>query len=142
MTIAAILEGQDREIISCTPQDSVQTAAGRLATNRIGCLPVLDHGEVVGIFSERDLLYSVAKTGERALERPVSDVMTAPALTIEKSTTVLNAVALMTRRRVRHLPVMEEGRLIGFISIGDLVKYRIDQIENEAQAMRDYIATA
>lgn len=142
MTIARIIEGREGQIISCTPEETVREAARRLAENRIGCLPVLDGEEVAGMFSERDLLYCVARDGESVLERPVGEVMTAPAITIEKSSDALQALSMMTRRRIRHLPVVEGGRMIGFVSIGDLVKFRMDRIEHEAQVMREYIASA
>lgn len=139
MTIAKIVDGRQQEIISCSPQDNVQEAARRLSDKRIGCLPVLSEGKVVGIFSERDLLYCVAKEGEKALSLPVGEVMTAPAITIDKRTDALQALSLMTRRRIRHLPVTENGQMVAFVSIGDLVKYRIDLIETEAEHLRDYI---
>tara|TARA_A100001391_G_scaffold136353_2_gene95045 strand:- start:11617 stop:12045 length:429 start_codon:yes stop_codon:yes gene_type:complete len=142
MTIADILENHDSQIISCTASDTVQTAAGLLAEKRIGALPVLAGDEIAGIFSERDLLYSVAREGERALSRTVGEVMTSPPITITVDTSVLRALSLMTRRRIRHLPVMDADRMIGFISIGDLIKFRMDQIETEAEQMRDYIASA
>lgn len=142
MTIADILENHDSQIISCTASDTVQTAAGLLAEKRIGALPVLAGDEIAGIFSERDLLYSVAREGERALSRTVGEVMTSPPITISVDTSVLRALSLMTRRRIRHLPVMDANRMIGFISIGDLIKFRMDQIETEAEQMRDYIASA
>jgi CBS domain-containing protein len=84
----------------------------------------------------------VAKEGEAALSREVGEVMTAPAITIEPTVEVMAALSLMTRRRVRHLPVLENGELLGFISIGDLVKFRIESIEAEAQQMREYITHA
>lgn len=139
MTIAKIVDGRQQEIISCSPQDNVQEAARRLSEKRIGCLPVLSDGEVVGIFSERDLLYCVAKEGEKALQLTVGEVMTAPAITIDKQTDALQALSLMTRRRIRHLPVTENGEMVAFVSIGDLVKHRIDLIETEAEHLRDYI---
>jgi CBS domain-containing protein len=142
MSIRRIVESRQQEIISCTPQDSVRHAAELLAEKRIGALPVMDGGQVVGIFSERDVLYCVAKEGEAALSREVGEVMTAPAITIEPTVEVMAALSLMTRRRVRHLPVLENGELLGFISIGDLVKFRIESIEAEAQQMREYITHA
>ncbi|MXO70507.1 CBS domain-containing protein [Alteraurantiacibacter buctensis] len=142
MSIRRIIEGRQQEIVSCSPQHSVRHAAGLLAERRIGAMPVLDGGQVAGIFSERDLLYCVAKEGEAALARPVAEVMTAPAITIEPQVEVMTALSLMTRRRIRHLPVVEAGRLLGFVSIGDLVKYRIESIEAEAQQMREYITLA
>lgn len=139
MSIMRIIQGRQQEIISCSPQDSVRFAAGLLAEKRIGALPVMNGTEVAGIFSERDLLYCVAREGEAVLARAVSEVMTAPAITIDGSVEVLSALSLMTRRRIRHLPVVENGQLLGFVSIGDLVKHRMESIEIEAQQMRDYI---
>jgi CBS domain-containing protein len=142
MTIARLITGRDRPIIHCSAQQSVREAAGLLAENRIGALPVLDSGQVIGIFSERDLLYCADRRGEAALGLSVAEAMTAPPIAVQSSTSVLHALELMTRRRIRHLPVIDDGHLVAFVSIGDLVKYRLDLIENEAQAMRDYIRTA
>ena len=142
MTIARVMTGRDHHIIRCGSDDAVETGARLLAEHRIGALPVMDGETVAGIFSERDLLYCVAREGARALELRIADVMTAPAITVEADTKVLDALSLMTQRRIRHLPVTQNGRMVGFVSIGDLVKYRIEAIENEAQAMRQYIATA
>jgi CBS domain-containing protein len=97
---------------------------------------------VAGIFSERDVIRALAAHGEDALRLPVSAVMTAPVVTVTPETSVMEALALMTRRRFRHLPVLQDGRMVAFISIGDLVKYRIDRIEAEADAMRVYIQSA
>ena len=94
------------------------------------------------MFSERDVIRILAERGAAALDAPVTDAMTAPAITTEPAVPVLGALSLMTRRRVRHLPVVEGGALIGIVSIGDLVKYRIDRIEADAAAMRDYIQSA
>ena len=142
MTIAAILQGKGGEVIQVRSTDSVLSAVRLLADRRIGCVPVVDDGEVVGIFSERDLVYRVAIDGAAVLDQPVGVVMTAPAITIDDQTPVMSGLSLMTKRRVRHLPVVVNGQLVGLISIGDLVKYRIDRIESEAAAMRDYIQTA
>ncbi len=142
MTIAAILQGKGGEVIQVRSTDSVLSAVRLLADRRIGCVPVVDDGEVVGIFSERDLVYRVAIDGAAVLDQPVGVVMTAPAITIDDQTPVMSGLSLMTKRRVRHLPVVVDGQLVGLISIGDLVKYRIDRIESEAAAMRDYIQTA
>ncbi len=142
MSIASLIEGRSEEVVSCSPVDSVQHVAGLLAEKRIGALPVMEGQSVVGIFSERDLLYCVAKEGAAVLPRAVGEVMTSPAITIEVGADVLKAMSMMTRRRIRHLPVVDEGRMVGFVSIGDLVKYRMDRIEQEAEAMREYITTA
>ncbi len=142
MTVSKIIANRDYAIVSCTPQDTVQKAAQLLADKRIGALPVMAGDAIAGIFSERDLLYCVARDGAAVLESPVGEVMTSPAITIEADTSVLKALSLMTRRRIRHLPVMDGGKMAGFVSIGDLVKYRMDVIESEAQQMREYITTA
>lgn len=142
MTIARLVAGKPQDIIHCQSTDGVEHAARLLADHRIGALPVLDGGQVTGIFSERDLLYCIARDGADALRHEVGAVMTAPAITATPETTALDALGLMTRRRIRHLPVIEDGRLAAFVSIGDLVKYRIDLIEAEAHAMREYIRTA
>ena len=142
MSIASILSGREGPVVSCTAMQSVQQAAVLLAEHRIGALPVLDGEKVSGVFSERDLLYCVAKEGAAALSRAVGEVMTSPAITIAASEDALKALSLMSRRRIRHLPVVDGEAMVGFISIGDLVKYRIDRIEFEAQQMRDYITTA
>ncbi len=142
MTIARIVAGREQRVIHCSPQQTVREAAGLLAEYRIGAMPVLDGGKVAGIFSERDVLYCVARHGHDALELTVAEVMTAPAITVEAAMPVSEALELMTRRRIRHLPVLEGEGLVAFVSIGDLVKYRIDMAENEAQAMREYIRTA
>jgi len=142
MTIARVIAGRDQQIIRCSPQETVREATELLADNRIGAMPVLDDGQVVGIFSERDLLYCIAEHGEEALDLRVGKVMTAPPITAEPDTTVRDAAELMTLRRIRHLPVIGEGKLVAFVSIGDLVKYRLEMVEHEAQAMREYITTA
>ena len=142
MTIAAILRGKGQEVISVRPDQPVREAIALLAERRIGALPVMDGDTVSGIFSERDLVYSLQRGDTAALDRAVSDVMTAPAFTVTPDDAVMGALSLMTRRRIRHLPVVDGGRVIGFVSIGDLVKYRIDRIEADASAMRDYIQQA
>lgn len=142
MTIAAILRNKGSEVVTLPPSASVAAAVALLAERRIGAVPVVEGDEVVGVFSERDVIYCLAERGAAALEASVGDVMTAPARTVQRHEPVLGALSLMTRRRVRHLPVVEEGRLVGLVSIGDLVKFRIDRIEEEAAAMREYIQSA
>ncbi len=129
------------EIVTCDAESSVAEACALLAEKRIGAVPVLENGSLAGIFSERDVLYNVAREGSECLTARVGDIMTAPAITVEKATKVDEALGLMTKRRIRHLPVTDNGAMCGFISIGDLVKSRIDEVEHEAQAMREYITT-
>lgn len=142
MSIATILQNKGREVVQVHPADSVLSAVRLLAEKKIGCVPVVDSGDVVGIFSERDLVYRLADHGATVLDQPVSQVMTAPAITTDDQTPVIHCLSLMTKRRVRHLPVVVNGALVGLVSIGDLVKHRIDIIESEAAALRDYIQTA
>lgn len=142
MNITRILEQRDGSIYTCTPDQGVAEVAQLLAERRIGALPVMDGDQVIGIFSERDLLYCIAKDGAAALNRSVGEVMTSPAITIPRDTEILHALGLMTRRRIRHLPVVEDNRMVGLISIGDVVKFRVEMAEAEAEAMREYIQTA
>lgn len=142
MTIAAILEGKPRDIVSVEAGTRVSDAVALLAERKIGAMPVLEGERVVGIMSERDVIYCLSSDGAEMLDWPVSRVMTAPAITIESKVPVLAALSQMTKRRIRHLPVVDDGRLVGFVSIGDLVAYRISRIEQEAEAMRAYIQSA
>jgi len=143
MTIAAILNGQGGRSVATMPSTaSVGDAVAFLAEHGIGAIPVVDDGAVVGIFSERDVIRLIARGGTEALAQPLSAAMTASPVTVRRDDAVIAALSLMTRRRIRHLPVVEDGALVGFVSIGDLVKYRIDRIEADATAMRDYIQQA
>lgn len=143
MTIARIIEKRSsQDIISCDSTMPMREAVALLAQRRIGALPVMRGGSVVGIFSERDVIYRLAEEGEICLNRALADVMTAPPITATPATSIAEALALMTRRRIRHLPVIDGSAMVGFISIGDLVKHQIDKVEHEAEAMRTYIQTA
>lgn len=142
MTIARLIEGRTQDLVTCDASASVRDAVALLAERRIGALPVFRDGRIAGIFSERDVVYQLAAHGPAMLDKSVGDVMTAPAITVDPATGVMDALALMTRRRIRHLPVEQHGAICGFVSIGDLVKYRIDRIESEAEAMRSYIQSA
>jgi len=142
MSVSKFVGDQRGEIITAGKDDRVATVVALLAGHRIGCVPIVEDGRVLGIFSERDVIYGLQREGAALLDKSVGDVMTASAVTIERDTPILSALSLMTRRRVRHLPIVEEGRLIGFVSIGDLVKSRMDRIETEAEAMRSYIQSA
>jgi CBS domain-containing protein len=140
MTIAAILQAKGGDIVSVGPDIRVGEVVRLLAERRIGAVPVVAAGRIVGIFSERDVIYGLASEGPALLDRRVEEVMSSPPFTVDRATPILSALALMTRRRVRHLPVMEGETVVGFISIGDLVKLRLARIEAEADAMRSYIA--
>lgn len=144
MTIAAVLSGKGREIATITKDATLGEAAALLSRHKIGALVVVDgDSAVAGVLSERDIVGCLAQHGDSELgARSVADAMTAPAITVEPTTPVLTALALMTKRRIRHLPVLQGGQLAGIVSIGDLVKYRIEHIEREAEAMRAYIQSA
>ena len=143
MDIKHLLADRDpSDIVTCEVALTMRDAVTILAEKRIGALPVMQGDKVVGIFSERDVIYCMARQGPSCLDRPVGDVMTAPAITVARSENIDEALSLMTKRRIRHLPVMEDNKLIGFVSIGDLVKSRFDEVQQEAQEMRSYIQTA
>jgi CBS domain-containing protein len=142
VTISAILQQRPVEVYVAGPDETISAVAARLAEKRIGALPVVIDGKVLGIFSERDLIYGLAREGAALLDRHVRDVMTSPAITISPDMPVLSALSLMTKRRIRHLPVIENDSLVALVSIGDLVKFRIEHIESEAEAMRSYIQMA
>ena len=139
MTIAAVLRGKGSEVETISANDRVMEVVRRLGEKRIGALPVIEDSRIVGIISERDVIYCLRDHGSEVLDWPVSQVMSSPAITADSSTPVLSALALMTQRRIRHLPVVEAHRICGIVSIGDLVKYRMERIEAEAEAMREYI---
>ena len=142
MSIARLIEGRSgADVVSCEANTAMREAVALLAEKRIGAIPVMRGGSVVGIFSERDVIYKLAQEGEVCLNRPLQEVMTDTPITVEPSTLINDALALMTRRRIRHLPVIDNGAMVAFISIGDLVKFRIDEVEHEAEAMREYIQT-
>ena len=142
MTIAAILHNKGTEVLSVQAAAPVREAVELLAVRRIGALPVLRGESVAGIMSERDIIYCLSSDGAAVLDWPVEKIMTAPAITVTRDQQILGALSLMTRRRIRHLPVVEGDRLIGIVSIGDLVKHRMDKIEREAEQMLAYIQSA
>jgi len=140
MTIAMILATKGHAVTTTPAATRVGDVVRLLAGNRIGAVPVLgEDGRVRGILSERDILYNLASDGPAMLERRAEEVMTTPAITVPSDLGVLVALSLMTRRRIRHLPVVDGGDLVGLVSLGDLVKARIDKVEAEAAAMREYI---
>lgn len=141
MTIAALLRTKGDEVVLVSPDTTLQDVVVILTDRRIGAMPVVEDGRLVGIMSERDVIHALSKSGATVLGQPVSSAMTAPAITVPPDMPLIAALSLMTRRRIRHLPVVEQEQLLGFVSIGDLVKARIDRIEEEAEALRTYIAS-
>lgn len=142
MNIAAILERKGGTVVSVECGSSVRAAVAMLAEKRIGAVPVTKQGTVVGVMSERDIIYCLQSEGAAVLDRAVDSVMTAPAITVTPDVAILAALSLMSARRIRHLPVVDNDQLTGIVSIGDLVAYRIARIEEEAEAMRAYIQSA
>src|ERR687890_541820 len=139
MTIALVLQGKGSAVETIAGDATVFDAVRRLGEKRIGALPVLEGERIAGIMSERDVIYCLRDHGPEVLDWPVSRLMSSPAITADSNTDVLAALALMTQRRIRHLPVVDNGQIRGIVSIGDLVKYRMERIEAEADAMRAYI---
>jgi CBS domain-containing protein len=142
MTIAAVLHGKGSSVETIAGEAPLHDAVRKLGEKRIGALPVVEDGRIVGIVSERDVIYCLRDHGRDALDWPVSRAMSSPAITADLEMDVLSALGVMTQRRIRHLPVVEHGAIRGIVSIGDLVKYRMEMIEAEAEAMRAYIQSA
>ncbi len=143
MTIAAILSTKGGEVATVPAGTPVRDAVALLGERRIGAVPVLGpDGAIDGVFSERDLVGCISEHGHAALDWPVERAMSSPALTVDAATPILAALSMMTQRRIRHLPVVESGEIRGIVSIGDLVKHRIEGIEAEAAALRTYIQSA
>ena len=140
MTIEAVLAGKGMDVATVGPEATLAEAVAELAKRRIGALVVVDPaGAVIGIISERDVIQCLAAHGGSAVDSPVAQAMTADVITVARGTSVLGALGVMTGKRIRHLPVVENGRLTGIVSIGDLVALRLAKIEAEAEAMRAYI---
>jgi CBS domain-containing protein len=142
MNIANVLRSKGSAVETISAAARVMDAVQVLGAKRIGALPVVEDGRIAGIVSERDVIYCLRDHGPDVLDWPVSRVMTSPAITVDSALDVLAALSLMTRKRIRHLPVVEDGEIRGLVSIGDLVKHRMERIEAEAEAMRAYIQNA
>jgi CBS domain-containing protein len=143
MTVAAILAEKGREVVTIGPDETVAEAAELLAERRIGAAVVTDrNGRILGIASERDIVAALAQHGADALYRDVRSIMTNKVITCQERETIDAVMTRMTRGRFRHLPVVEDGRMVGVISIGDVVKRRIEDVEREAHEMRAYISAA
>jgi CBS domain-containing protein len=141
-TVAQILKHKGRRIVSLRPEETVADAIRVLSREGIGALLARDpNGRVAGIISERDVVRTLAQHGEKALVMPVANCMTRDVIFCAPHETIDRVMSMMTERRFRHMPVQERGELVGIISIGDVVKQRIEETEMEAQALRQYIAT-
>ncbi len=143
MHVERILALKGNEVISVQVDETIGRAAEILSGNRIGAILVLDHdGFVEGVLSERDIVRGMSQIGPRCMETPVSELMTRDVIYCRPDDNIDTIMGVMTDNRVRHLPVMRDEQLLGMISIGDVVKFRIEEIEYEAAALRQYIATA
>jgi CBS domain-containing protein len=141
MFVSDILRGKGGSIVSVTSEQPVNEALALLAQHRIGAVLVLDPGGgIAGILSERDLVRAMHKHGKATFDRRVGDLMTTPVVCCSPKDPVAAIEGMMTAQRFRHVPVLEDGKLIGMISIGDVVKHRIEEAEAEVDALRRYIA--
>jgi CBS domain-containing protein len=143
MTVDHILAEKGRNVVTIDSQRTIAEAAALLSEKRIGAIIVSEGGRpVAGILSERDIVRAVAAKGAAALEEPISGFMTAKVVTCTGRSGLNELMEIMTSGKFRHVPVVEDGRLNGIVSIGDIVKHRLAEIETESQALREYIATA
>jgi CBS domain-containing protein len=143
MIVSAILALKGRDVATITPDRSIHEAVASLGVRKIGALVVTEgRDRIVGIISERDIVKAIAAGGAEVLAKPIAAIMTRDVVTCAESDTIDNLMARMTRGRFRHLPVVKGGKLAGIVSIGDVVKARIEEVEREAEDMRSYIATA
>jgi len=143
MTVSIILAHKGRDVVTIDPGQSLAQAIKLLAEKRIGAALVLGADRrLAGIISERDIVRTLAERGAAALNESVSQTMTRKVETCNESETVVSIMERMTAGKFRHLPVVDQGRLIGLVSIGDIVKHRVQEMERESVAMRDYIMTA
>jgi len=140
MNVATILKQKGSGVFTTTSDRSLLDIAKLLQQHGIGCIVIVSDDKIAGIVSERDLLRAIGQAGPKVLEQPVSDFMTKTVITARETDTVDQLMEEMTKRRFRHMPVLEKNRLIGLVSIGDLVKIQISEIEMEAAATREYTA--
>jgi CBS domain-containing protein len=143
MNVKTILAAKGGNVIAIEPTATLAAAAKLLAKHRIGAVVINGAGgRLAGILSERDIVRSLAELGAKALDQPVGQVMTREVETCSEDDTVADIMERMTARKFRHLPVLTKGKLVGLVSIGDVVKQRVEEVESESEAMRDYIRSA
>jgi CBS domain-containing protein len=143
MTVSIILAAKGREVVTIEPGATLKSAVALLAQRRIGAILVLGaDNRIVGILSERDIVRAMAEGGAAAFDQPVSQSMTRKVSTCTETETIASLMERMTEGKFRHLPVVDQGRLVGIVSIGDVVKHRLQEMERDSAAMRDYIRTA
>ena len=142
MTVRAVLESKGSNIVTVDPAATVRAAVKLLSERRIGAVLVMADGRIAGILSERDIVRVLGERGAAILDERVEQVMTRKVITCRPADTVAAIMETMTEGKFRHLPVVDEGKVMGLISIGDVVKRRVMDIEHEQEALRDYIKTA
>ena len=142
MTVATIINEKGREVVTTGPGRTLAEVAAMLSEKRIGAVLVMQGENLLGILSERDIVRGLARHGADALHKLASDCMTSRVVTCRPEDTINDVMQKMTTGRFRHLPVMQNGKLAGIVSIGDIVKRRIEEVEREAEQIREYIATA
>jgi CBS domain-containing protein len=143
MTVSIILAGKGRDVVIIEPHASLAAAVELLAEKRIGAVVIVGADRrIAGILSERDIVRALAERGRRALDEPVSAAMTRKVSTCHERETISSIMERMTLGKFRHVPVVDQGRLAGIISIGDVVKHRLSEVERDSAALRDYILTA
>ena len=142
MTVRAILDTKGHQVESIQPGAKLSAAVKILGEKRIGAILVTNLGRIEGILSERDIVRVLSERGADVLDEPVSNVMTRKVVSCRQSDTVSSIMEMMTLGKFRHLPVVEDGKVVGLISIGDIVKWRVQEYEREQEALRDYIKTA
>lgn len=142
MNVASILKAKGQAVTTARPDTSLLDITQKLAAKKIGAIVIVgENGQVAGIISERDIIRAIAERGVAALNIPAADVMTRSVITCQKAHLVDELMELMTKGRFRHLPVVEDDSLVGIISIGDVVKNHVAEVEMEVSAMRGYLAT-
>jgi CBS domain-containing protein len=142
MTVARIINDKGRDVVTMASDVSLADLVATLAEKRIGAVVIVDGGDISGIISERDIVRALARHGADALGRKAAEFMTSKIVTCGPEDTIHGVMQKMTDGRFRHLPVVHHGKLAGIVSIGDIVKSRIEEVEKEAEQIREYIATA
>jgi len=142
MTVRSILNTKGHQIMSVEPDAKLAAAVKLLAEKKIGAVLVMNQSRLEGILSERDIVRVLGERGADVLDEPVSEVMTRKVVTCKETDTVAELMEMMTKGKFRHLPVLENNKVVGLISIGDIVKRRVQEYESEQEALRDYIKTA
>lgn len=141
MQVENILQSKGRVVTTVTSGSTIAAAADLLTSKKIGAVVVVDDNKVVGILSERDVVRHLGTDWNALAKRPVSDIMTKNVISVSRFATISDVMERMTEKRIRHMPIVENGELVGIVSIGDVVKRKIEETEQEATALKEYIAS-